>query len=411
MSSQISKNSLLSNLSNQNFNLQNNLEFISSSSYKLKNEINFFNNPPMYPYYNPYIDFHKNHPPINIISNNYNFYTDNILDKNKFFQPMTNFNMNWLNTPQFEQEDYKLFLTNEKNCPYYLSQQNSPINEKWNQNSNSDYSNSKSNILNLMCKSSLFNNKKNKDYNNQNIKFNLFNNIRSYENTPAKNIFINNINDNNPLKKMAKIVKNKILINSDNSSQNKNKNNFSEKKENNNPLNSEVISHIPVIENKEPQNNKFKILIFSNSSHKSKKLKKKLKIFQKIKKNYLYTHKQRNSKYKILDEETKKNIIRDAKVMRTSEVSEKYGISSRNINRWKKIGILRKKGSGRKFKDPSLESRMMIWYNFQDKEKITAKQFKEKALELSNNESFRASTGWLTNIKKKYKIKFCTNKH
>ena len=92
--------------------------------------------------------------------------------------------------------------------------------------------------------------------------------------------------------------------------------------------------------------------------------------------------------------------------MKTIEVAKKYGISTRNINRWKKIGIKRKKGSGRKLRDPALEKKLLIWFNTQDKMKITSKLFKEKALELSNNINFRASSGWLTNMKKKYHIKF-----
>ena len=95
--------------------------------------------------------------------------------------------------------------------------------------------------------------------------------------------------------------------------------------------------------------------------------------------------------------------------MRTIDVAKKYGISTRNINRWKKLGIKRKRGSGRKFKDPDLENKILIWYNFQDKKNITAKDFKKKALELSNNSSFRASSGWLTLMKRKYRIKFKKN--
>ena len=95
--------------------------------------------------------------------------------------------------------------------------------------------------------------------------------------------------------------------------------------------------------------------------------------------------------------------------MRTIEVARKYGISTRNINRWKKLGIKRKRGSGRKFKDPGLEKKILIWYNFQDKKKVTAKDFRKKALELSSDISFRASSGWLTSIKKKYHIIFKKN--
>ena len=116
--------------------------------------------------------------------------------------------------------------------------------------------------------------------------------------------------------------------------------------------------------------------------------------------------KNRGFKYHILTEEMKEKLLIDAKNMRTVEVAKKYGISTRNVNRWKKKGIYRKIGSGRKFKDPRLEKKILEWYRVQDKDTLTSKEFKEKAIELSDNKTFRASSGWLTNIKRKYNIKF-----
>jgi hypothetical protein len=116
--------------------------------------------------------------------------------------------------------------------------------------------------------------------------------------------------------------------------------------------------------------------------------------------------KARGIRYNILPEEMKKQLLSDAKNMRTAEVAKKYGISTRNVNRWKKKGIQRKKGSGRKFKDPRLERKILEWYKMQDKETLTSRQFKEKAIELSDNKTFRASSGWLTNMKRKYNLHF-----
>ena len=116
--------------------------------------------------------------------------------------------------------------------------------------------------------------------------------------------------------------------------------------------------------------------------------------------------KSRGLRYNILTEEMKKQLLLDAMNMRTAEVAKKYGISTRNVNRWKKKGIERKKGSGRKFKDPRLERKILEWYKMQDKESLTSKQFKEKAMELSENKTFRASSGWLTNMKRKYNLIF-----
>ena len=116
--------------------------------------------------------------------------------------------------------------------------------------------------------------------------------------------------------------------------------------------------------------------------------------------------KSRGLRYNILTEEMKKQLLLDAMNMRTVEVAKKYGISTRNVNRWKKKGIQRKKGSGRKFKDPRLERKILEWYKMQDKDTLTSRQFKEKAIELSDNKTFRASSGWLTNMKRKYNINF-----
>ena len=116
--------------------------------------------------------------------------------------------------------------------------------------------------------------------------------------------------------------------------------------------------------------------------------------------------KARGLRYNILTEEMKKQLLSDAKNMRTAEVAKKYGISTRNVNRWKKKGIQRKKGSGRKFKDPKLEKKILEWYKMQDKDTLTSRQFKEKAIELSDNKTFRASSGWLTNMKRKYNLHF-----
>lgn len=122
--------------------------------------------------------------------------------------------------------------------------------------------------------------------------------------------------------------------------------------------------------------------------------------------NRKFNVKTRGLRYNILTEEKKKQLLLDAMNMRTVEVAKKYGISTRNVNRWKKKGIQRKKGSGRKFKDPRLERKILEWYKMQDKETLTSRQFKEKAIELSDNKTFRASSGWLTNMKRKYNINF-----
>ena len=138
----------------------------------------------------------------------------------------------------------------------------------------------------------------------------------------------------------------------------------------------------------------------SNIAHVSK-----IKNFKRIN-NRKFNIKTRGIRYNILTEEMKKQLLLDAMKMRTIEVAKKYGISTRNVNRWKKKGIQRKKGSGRKFKDPRLEKKILEWYKIQDKETLTSRQFKEKAIELSDNKTFRASSGWLTHMKRKYNLNF-----
>ena len=121
-------------------------------------------------------------------------------------------------------------------------------------------------------------------------------------------------------------------------------------------------------------------------------------------KNYIFKISKRKSKYNILSKEQKKKILKDLKFYSTKYVSSKYNVSIRNLVRWKKLGIERKKGSGRKYKDPYLENKMLKYYYENDK--ITTKQFREKAKELCSDSSFKASTGWLMRIKRKYNLVF-----
>jgi hypothetical protein len=110
--------------------------------------------------------------------------------------------------------------------------------------------------------------------------------------------------------------------------------------------------------------------------------------------------------YKIVTKNQKKTILTDLQTLTTKEVANKYHVSVRNITRWKKSGIDRKKGSGRKFKDPDLEREIMEWYYKQDPKYITSKIFREKAMQLSKDKSFKASTGWLVRLKLKFGIIF-----
>ena len=65
-------------------------------------------------------------------------------------------------------------------------------------------------------------------------------------------------------------------------------------------------------------------------------------------------------------------------------------------------------GGGRKINDLEMEKNLLRWYYFHHVihgNKITTKEFKAKALELSNNSTFKASKGWLQKFRKRYIIK------
>lgn len=71
-----------------------------------------------------------------------------------------------------------------------------------------------------------------------------------------------------------------------------------------------------------------------------------------------------------------------------------------------KVGCERKKGGGRKTKDPAMECELYQWY--QDTKKkgqmITAKMIKERAIKLTTCKDFIASKGWLDKFKIRYNL-------
>lgn len=71
------------------------------------------------------------------------------------------------------------------------------------------------------------------------------------------------------------------------------------------------------------------------------------------------------------------------------------------------LGTERKKGGGRKLKDPEMEKKLYEWYKqYYEKNKmiVTARLIKEKALEFTKCRDFIASKGWLEKFRKQYKI-------
>ena len=65
-------------------------------------------------------------------------------------------------------------------------------------------------------------------------------------------------------------------------------------------------------------------------------------------------------------------------------------------------------GGGRKVREPEMDKKLLKWfYSFHvvQGNKITPKDFKKKALEFSNDSTFKASEGWLQKFRKRYNIK------
>jgi hypothetical protein len=71
-----------------------------------------------------------------------------------------------------------------------------------------------------------------------------------------------------------------------------------------------------------------------------------------------------------------------------------------------KVGWQRKKGGGRKTKDPEMEMKLFDWYVYKKKhsQQVTAKMIKDKALELRSSPDFIASKGWLDKFKIRYRL-------
>ena len=65
-------------------------------------------------------------------------------------------------------------------------------------------------------------------------------------------------------------------------------------------------------------------------------------------------------------------------------------------------------GGGRKVREPEMDKKLLKWfYSFHviQGNKITPKDFKKKALEFSNDSTFKASEGWLQKFRKRYNIR------
>ena len=87
-------------------------------------------------------------------------------------------------------------------------------------------------------------------------------------------------------------------------------------------------------------------------------------------------------------------------------------VPRKSLRRRSHVGCLRKKGCGRKTKNPLMEEKLLLWYNEAIKKNIniTAKMIRDKAVEISKDKDFLASKGWLEKFKKKNGIQIPNNK-
>ena len=112
----------------------------------------------------------------------------------------------------------------------------------------------------------------------------------------------------------------------------------------------------------------------------------------------------KRSKYKMLPTDLKHKAVELAQQKGAKYSANFYSVPLKSLKRWMKVGCERKKGGGRKTKDPLMEKNLYNWYRDKKNrgEIITAKMIKEKAIELTNCNDFIASKGWLD----KFKVRF-----
>ena len=104
--------------------------------------------------------------------------------------------------------------------------------------------------------------------------------------------------------------------------------------------------------------------------------------------------------------ETKRKAIELAQLIGCKEAANELNLSAKSIKSWIKIGPIRKKGGGRKTKDPQMEENLIKWYH-SEKNKgkcMTIDIIKSKAIELSSTTDFVASKGWFDKFRRRFNI-------
>ena len=115
----------------------------------------------------------------------------------------------------------------------------------------------------------------------------------------------------------------------------------------------------------------------------------------------------KKKKYNMISPETKRRYVEMAKDTDAKEISKNFGIPLKSLKRWLSRGHERKKGGGRKLKDPEMETKLYDWYKeYHDKSQkiVTTKLVKQKALEFTKCKDFIASKGWLEKFRKQHNL-------
>ncbi|KAM3133322.1 hypothetical protein pb186bvf_014615 [Paramecium bursaria] len=108
----------------------------------------------------------------------------------------------------------------------------------------------------------------------------------------------------------------------------------------------------------------------------------------------------RRHRYRILTYEQKQQCIKEVHSSdnpKLDAISRKYKTSVKNILRWCRDGAIRKSGCGRKKVNENAENILEKWYidtSLEEKKRVNRKQLKNKAIQIFNNEDFKASKAW-----------------
>lgn len=101
--------------------------------------------------------------------------------------------------------------------------------------------------------------------------------------------------------------------------------------------------------------------------------------------------------YMIISKQLKNDAVKVAQELSIKEASNVFGINEKNIKRWILNGTERKKGAGRKKREPLMEAKLLCWIvtRFKEGNRLpNHHEVKEKAKELSELDCFKASKGW-----------------